>query len=231
MGTRGAFWACILGTVASAVVFLALTADFHRHVGALTHADRLDGRAVAGKRVFERRNCNDCHTILGFGGYYAPDLTRAVRRVGADGIRYRLKDPGVALAASWRKMPRQRLADSEIDEIVAFLDWVGGVENNDWPPQDSVARKVSATGPVAAPAGEDVLRGQPCLGCHSLHGRGGTFGPPFDMIGRMLTVEQIEHYVRNPKAVNPQAMMPAQSAAAVADADLERIAAFLAGLK
>ncbi|MGQ9834912.1 MAG: c-type cytochrome [Thermoanaerobaculaceae bacterium] len=37
---------------------------------------------MAGKRAFEKYNCNDCHTILGFGGYYAPDLTRAYQRLG-----------------------------------------------------------------------------------------------------------------------------------------------------
>jgi mono/diheme cytochrome c family protein len=99
------------------------------------------------------------------------------------------------------------------------------VENNDWPPQDSIAH---AAAPGAA-AAQDVLRGQPCLGCHSLHGAGGSFGPPFDTFGRTLTKEQIERYARNPKGANPKALMPAQTA--VSDEDPERIAAFLAGLK
>jgi nitric oxide reductase subunit C len=226
MTRKTAFWIFLLGTLSSAGIFLALTWDFHRQVGALTHEERLSAAAVAGKRVFERRNCNDCHTILGFGGYYAPDLTRVVRRVGKAGIRARLEDPAKAFAASWRKMPRQRVTDAEIGDLTAFLEWVGGVENNDWPPQDSLARASSAPGTAA---GEGVLRGQPCLGCHSLHGAGGSFGPPFDGVGRRLTKEQIERYARDPQAVNPKALMPAQTA--VPDEDLERIAAFLGGLK
>ena len=63
------FW---VGTLASAVLFLALTWDTHGQFDALTHADKLSEQVVEGKRVFEKRNCNDCHTILGFGGYYAP---------------------------------------------------------------------------------------------------------------------------------------------------------------
>jgi nitric oxide reductase subunit C len=76
---KAIFW---VGTVASLGLFLVLTVDTHSKIAALSHADRLDERIVAGKRAFERHNCNDCHTILGFGGYYAPDLTRAWARLG-----------------------------------------------------------------------------------------------------------------------------------------------------
>ena len=43
------------------------------------------------------------------------------------------------------------------------------------------------------------------MNCHALHGTGGTFGPALDTIGRKLSREQIEHYIKNPKAVNPKA--------------------------
>jgi hypothetical protein len=32
----------------------------------LTHASQLSAEVVAGKRVWQKYNCNDCHTILGF---------------------------------------------------------------------------------------------------------------------------------------------------------------------
>lgn len=35
-----------------------------------------------GKRVFQAYNCMDCHTIVGNGAYFAPDLTREYRDVG-----------------------------------------------------------------------------------------------------------------------------------------------------
>lgn len=38
--------------------------------------------AVAGKKVFQSYNCMDCHTLVGNGGYFAPDLTDEYRRVG-----------------------------------------------------------------------------------------------------------------------------------------------------
>ncbi|MGC1455111.1 MAG: cytochrome c, partial [Nitrospirota bacterium] len=68
-----------------------------------------------------------------------------------------------------------------------------------------------------------------CMNCHSLNGTGGTFGPALDTIGRMLSREQIEHYIRNPKAVNSKAMMPPQTA--LSEKEFEEVAGFLANLK
>ena len=120
MSKKTAFWIFLLGTVSSAIVFLGLTWDTQRQVAALSHVDKLSAQVVEGKRVFEKYNCNDCHTILGFGGYYAPDLTKVVQRIGEDGIRYRVKSPEKAFANSTRKMPNLKVMDTEIESLVAF---------------------------------------------------------------------------------------------------------------
>jgi len=62
-----------------------------------------------------------CHTILGFGGYYAPDLTRVVQRVGEDGVRYRIKSPELAFANSFRKLPQQKISDSDVESLRSFF--------------------------------------------------------------------------------------------------------------
>jgi len=233
MTKKTALWIFILGTVSSAVLFLAATWDTHRQVATLAHVDRLSDQVVAGKRTFEKYNCNDCHTILGFGGYYAPDLTRVVQRIGADGIRYRVKSPEEAFANSWRKMPNEHLSDAEIEDLVAFLTWVGEINNNDWPPQDSRKRlsrgEQAMVATVGVSPGAAVFQTKGCMNCHSLHGRGGTFGPSLDTIGRSLSKEEIEHYVRDPKRVDPDAKMPPQKE--LADRELEEVAKFLSGLK
>ncbi len=233
MSRKTAFRIFLWGTVVSAAVFLWLTFDTHRQVEALSHVDRLSDQVVAGKRVFQKYNCNDCHTILGFGAYYAPDLTRVVSRVGEDGIRYRLRDPGKAFANSWRKMPNQGVTEAEIADLVAFFRWVDGINNNDWPPQDSKARLSRSEQRMVAGAGLSpgaaVFQTKGCMNCHSLHGTGGTFGPALDTIGRSLSVEDIEHYVRDPKSRNPQANMPPQKE--LNDRELEAVARFLASLK
>lgn len=234
MTKKTAFWIFLIGTISSAAVFLGATYDTHRQVGTLANVDKLSDQVVAGKRAFEKYNCNDCHTILGFGGYYAPDLTKVVQRVGEEGIRYRVKSPELAFAKSTRKMPQQNLSDREIDDLVAFFRWVGEINNNDWPPQDSKKRlsrsEQMMVAKVGVSPGAAVLQTKGCMNCHALHGTGGTFGPALDHAGRGKTIEQIEHYIRNPKEVNPKAQMPPQKDN-LTERELEEVAKFLATLK
>ena len=234
MTKKTAYWIFLLGTIASAIVFLAATYDTHVQVAALSNADKIDDRVVAGKRAFEKYNCNDCHTILGFGAYYAPDLTRVIQRIGEDGTRYRIREPEKAFANSWRKMPQQNVSDREITDLVAFFRWVGEINNNDWPPQDSRKRlsrgEQMMVAKVGVSPGAAVFQSKGCMNCHALHGTGGTFGPALDHVGRGKTVEAIEHYIRDPKGTNPNAQMPPQKDN-LTERELEEVARFLAGLK
>ncbi|MEW6455890.1 MAG: c-type cytochrome [Acidobacteriota bacterium] len=77
----------ILGTLISLLLFMILTFDSHGKIKALTNSQNLSTEVIAGKKVWEKYNCNDCHTILGFGGYYAPDMTKVYARLGYDGIK------------------------------------------------------------------------------------------------------------------------------------------------
>ncbi len=207
---KGIFW---FGTLSSLVVFLAMTVHTHRSFAALTHADALDAHVVAGKHAFERHNCNDCHTILGFGAYYAPDLTRAYARLGEDAVRRRLESPEVVFAGSYRKMPQQHLPAGEIEDLVAFLRWVSGIENHDWPPQDSPNRWKRSTERVLASASLSpaaaLVQQENCLACHSIGGTGGTTGPRFEWIGGRRDVDWIARYVANPDALSHGSRMPA----------------------
>lgn len=233
MTKKIAFQIFLWGTLSSAVIFLWLTWDTQRQIVALTHADKLSAQVVAGKRVFEKYNCNDCHTILGFGGYYAPDLTKVVKRIGKEGVIYSIKSPEKAFADSWRKMPNLRLSDLEIDNLVAFFTWVGEINNGDWPPQDSdkklgrAALRLTATQGVSP--GAAVFQTSGCMNCHSLNGKGGNIGPALDMVGQQYTKEEFEHLIHNPKSVNPDAEMPPQTQ--LLDQELEEVATFLSNLK
>ena len=158
---KGAIWIFWIGTLSSLILFLVLTVDTHRQVKVLTHAENLSEQVVQGKRVWQKYNCNDCHTILGFGAYYAPDMTKVYKRIGREGIRDVVKKPHVVFAASWRKMPQQNLRDKEIDDLVAFFKWVSEINTNDWPPQDSNKLPPSSIRRMVASMG--VSRGAPYL--------------------------------------------------------------------
>lgn len=233
MTKKIAFHIFLWGTLSSAVLFLWLTWDTQRQIVALSHADKLSAEVIAGKRVFEKYNCNDCHTILGFGGYYAPDLTKVVKRIGPEGVIYSIKSPEKAFADSWRKMPNLKLSDVEINDLVAFVTWVGEINNGDWPPQDSdkklgrAALRMTATQGVSP--GAAVFHTSGCMNCHSLNGKGGSYGPALDTIGRKLSKEKFERVIRNPKSVNPSAKMPPQTQ--LSDREIEEVATFLSNLK
>jgi nitric oxide reductase subunit C len=204
-------WIFWTGTVVSLVLFLVLTVNTHGQFAALSHADKIDDHVVAGKRAFQARNCNDCHTILGFGAYYAPDLTRVVARTGEDAIRRRLEHPEVAFAASYRKMPQQHLGKQEIDDLVAYLSWVGNIDNHDWPPQDSPNRWKRTTERVLAGAGLSpaaaLVQQEGCLTCHSLGNSGANKGPRLEWIGARRDAAYIARYLTDPEKMAPGALM------------------------
>jgi nitric oxide reductase subunit C len=207
---KAVFW---VGTLVSLAVFLGMTVHTHQSFDALTHADALDEHVVSGKRVFERKNCNDCHTILGFGAYYAPDLTRAYARVGEDAIRRRLEVPEIVFADSYRKMPQQHLAPGEIEDLVAFLRWVSNIENHDWPPQDSPRRWKRSTERLLASASMTpaaaLVHQEKCLSCHSIGSTGGNAGPRLEWIGGRRDAEWVARYLADPDAASKGSRMPA----------------------
>ncbi|HET9597478.1 MAG TPA: c-type cytochrome [Anaeromyxobacteraceae bacterium] len=206
---KGIFW---IGTLSSLAVFLAMTVYTHQSFDALTHADALDQKVVSGKRAFERHNCNDCHTILGFGAYYAPDLTRAYARLGEDAVKRRLEAPEVVFADSYRKMPQQHLSRQEVEDLVAFLRWVSNIDNHDWPPQDSPGRWRRSTERVLASASLSpaaaLVQQENCLACHALGGAGGSAGPRLEWIGGRRDVDWIARYIADPDAVSHGSRMP-----------------------
>jgi len=203
------FWA---GTLTSLVLFLVLTWDTHSRFAAFTNADRLDAQVVSGKRAFERHNCNDCHTILGFGSYYAPDLTRAYTRLGEDTIRRRLANPEVVFADSYRKMPQQNLQAQEIEDLVAFLRWVSQIDNHDWPPQHSENRWTRSTERLLASAtlspAAALIEQEDCLSCHALGKRGERLGPRLEWIGARRDAAWIAAYLAEPSSYAPGTEMP-----------------------
>lgn len=229
MSTKLAKWIFYGGTLSSALLFLILTWDTHRQIDTLTHADKLSDNVVAGKRVFQKYNCNDCHTILGFGGYYAPDLTKVYQRRGEDYIRKVLEKPEEVLAKSFRKMPQQNISSAEISHLISFFSWVNEINNQDWPPQDSKTRRKSGinrlVGTATMSLGAALFKENNCFDCHSLNGVGGSTGPALDDVGSRLTPDRIKKQIRNPEAFNPESDMPAFPD--LSENDLQALAAFL----
>ena len=139
------------GTTLFAVVFIALTIDSHRQFGRLTHEEAITPAVVAGKHVWHRKNCVNCHTLLGEGAYFAPDLTKITQLRGEPYLREFLKDPSRYYSEEQhgRLMPNQNLSEDDITNLIAFFTWVSNIDNQGWPPRPIV---VSAALPDATAA-------------------------------------------------------------------------------
>lgn len=202
-------------------VFLFLTVDTIRQVPARSHEDRLTAEAVAGKEIWERNNCMGCHTLLGEGAYYAPELTKVVERRGEVWIRTFLKDPQ-AMYPGRRKMVQYDFTEQEITELIAFFGWVGEIDTNGFPRKPDmttagfVAAASASTGKAPAPAGAAAAAlpagpayfEQVCKGCHAVGGVGGAVGPALDGVATRLDGPALDTWLKDPAAVKPGTTMP-----------------------
>ncbi len=94
-----------------------------------------------GKMTIQAKNCINCHTLLGNGAYFAPDLTKSWLDPywGSREIREQLmvdfiKDPSDKLHnALGRRMPNLGVTDEEARGVVAFLKWMSTIDTNGFP--------------------------------------------------------------------------------------------------
>ena len=120
------------GTVLFSLLFLFLTVDTVRQVPDQTKQNELTDAAKRGKHIWDENNCMGCHTILGEGAYYAPELTKAYERRGEEWLRVFLKDPQ-AMYPGRRTMVQYNFEEGEIEDVIAFLKWIGNMDLNGFP--------------------------------------------------------------------------------------------------
>ena len=70
-----------------------------------------------------------CHTLLGEGAYYAPELTKVIDRRGEGYIKAVLMTP-VAWQPNGRKMVAYGMSEQEADDMIAFFTWIDGIDLN-----------------------------------------------------------------------------------------------------
>jgi nitric oxide reductase subunit C len=137
MNLRQARLFAIASSALSALLFGALTLHSHTRFDELTRAQDLTPAVIAGKDVWHKYNCVNCHTLFGEGAYYAPDLTKIATHRSEAYLKAYMRDPSKFYdeRRHRRLMPTQNLSDAEIADLVTFLDWVSKVDNQGWPPR------------------------------------------------------------------------------------------------
>lgn len=81
--------------------------------------------AVAGKRVFQAYNCMGCHTIVGNGAYFGPDLTKLYDHTGPAWLAAFLPSAGswpTNGAVKLQLQDKAVAADAGVDSIEAYLE-------------------------------------------------------------------------------------------------------------
>ncbi len=132
------------GSLFFILVFVGLTAQSHRYiVTTSTDVETLTESVVLGKHVWEKHSCINCHTLLGEGAYFAPELANVMTRWGAEGA-----EDGYEMLRAWmeamptgiegrRQMPAFDLTEEEYRGLADFLLWTDSIRAQDWPPNDA----------------------------------------------------------------------------------------------
>lgn len=87
-----------------------------------------------GKKVWQEKACVECHTILGHGGYFGPDLTDVWKRLGADRLEDFFREPPLLPGAE--KKRHMNLTEEEAQVIIPYLAFLAGIKRAEqWPPK------------------------------------------------------------------------------------------------
>ena len=121
------------GAVFFFLLFHALTFDTVQTLPKRDHRENITDSVVRGKHIWETRNCIGCHTLLGEGAYFAPELGNVYTRRGGPFIKAWIQSQPTGVPGR-RQMPNFNLTDQELDDMVAFLKWTSEINTNKWPP-------------------------------------------------------------------------------------------------
>jgi nitric oxide reductase subunit C len=128
------------GTIVTFAVFLILSwTSLSNEVPKRTHEENLTPQVVRGKQIWEANNCMGCHTILGEGAYYAPELTKVYERRGEGYIKAALMSK-TPWSPRGRKMVAYGFKEEDANDVVAFLKWIGETDLNGFPPKPDLKK-------------------------------------------------------------------------------------------
>lgn len=124
------------GTTFFFLLLLALTFDTQGVLPERDHRENITAEVILGKKVWEDNDCIGCHTLLGEGAYFAPELGNVYTRFGnsTDAIIGFIKSRPVNGIPGRRSMPQFNLTDEELKGVAEFLKWTSEVNTANWPP-------------------------------------------------------------------------------------------------
>ncbi|MFV0359847.1 c-type cytochrome [Tropicimonas sp.] len=133
------------GSLFFILIFIGLSVQSHLYiVNKSTDKATLTDSVAHGKHLWEKNACINCHTILGEGAYFAPELGNVMTRWGVqddpEGAFETLKGWMQAMPTGIegrRQMPFFDLTDEEYRALSDFLLWTNTINAQNWPPNDA----------------------------------------------------------------------------------------------
>lgn len=124
------------GSVFFFLLFIGLTVDTVQKLPETDNREAITEVVAFGKSVWENNDCVGCHTLLGEGAYFAPELGNVYLRFGksTEAIKAFIKSRPTQGIKGRRSMPQFNLTEEELEGLAQFLKYVSGIQANDWPP-------------------------------------------------------------------------------------------------
>lgn len=126
------------GSLFFILVFLGLVLHTTRDLPNRDNRSAITEEVAHGKRLWEENNCVGCHTILGEGAYFAPELGNVYTRFGksTEAIKAFIRSRPAEGVPGRRSMPQFNFEENELDALAEFLKWTNGINTENWPPND-----------------------------------------------------------------------------------------------
>ncbi len=128
------------GSVFFFLLFLALTFDSMGQLPSRDNRAALSGefgpKIAEGKLLWEKNDCIGCHTLLGEGAYFAPELGNVYKRFGGskEAIMGFIKSRPANGIPGRRSMPQFNFTDEQLEALAEFLKYVSEINSANWPP-------------------------------------------------------------------------------------------------
>ncbi|MDF0602420.1 cytochrome c [Psychromarinibacter sp. C21-152] len=133
------------GSLFFIIIFVGLSVHSHRYITTTsTDHEGITESVALGKQLWEKHACINCHSIMGEGAYFAPELANVMTRWGVQ------DDPEGAyeVLRGWmeamptgiegrRQMPYFELTEEEYRALADFLLWTDEIDAQGWPPTDA----------------------------------------------------------------------------------------------
>ncbi len=153
-------------------------------------------------RLFDRYSCLTCHSLQGYGGTIAPDLTAIGSQLSSEWIRGYMQVPFSRRPILTERMPNFFISNAEIDTLLDFIR-LNLVD-------DEIDKQTVPTGTShQIELGKSLFYEKfSCQACHQIKGKGGYVGPPLDGAAKRLKPGWVKVWLDNPELWRPSTVEP-----------------------